>query len=167
MEEEKAHSRPRPRPRPHLLEGRTPKPTLRLQPTRTPLLLFKTRRRGRVRLHRLRQPLQPIQQQPMPLPLLPTARGLRMVGGTMVALTLVCLRTLSRLDRSLPVRRMELKPVKLILRRTYFSSPSVTNVSSSDNNFINVCAGQTLTNGLQILNGSCNGIPGVIHPFIS
>ena len=29
----------------------------------------------------------------------------------------------------------------------------------SDNNFINVCDGQTLTNGKQIITGSCNGIP--------
>jgi hypothetical protein len=29
---------------------------------------------------------------------------------------------------------------------------------TSNNNFINFCAGKTLTNGLQILTGSCNGI---------
>jgi hypothetical protein len=29
---------------------------------------------------------------------------------------------------------------------------------TSQNNFINNCAGKTLTNGLQILTGSCNGI---------
>lgn len=29
---------------------------------------------------------------------------------------------------------------------------------TSTNNFINYCAGKTLTNGLQILTGSCNGI---------
>ena len=29
---------------------------------------------------------------------------------------------------------------------------------TSQNNFINNCAGKTLTNGLQILGGSCNGI---------
>jgi len=29
---------------------------------------------------------------------------------------------------------------------------------TSENNFINFCAGQTLTNGLQITTGSCNGI---------
>ena len=29
----------------------------------------------------------------------------------------------------------------------------------SDNNFINICDGQTLTNGKQIVTGSCNGIP--------
>ncbi|KAI7916278.1 hypothetical protein M9X92_007979 [Pyricularia oryzae] len=29
----------------------------------------------------------------------------------------------------------------------------------SQNNFINFCAGQTLTNGLQLVDGSCNGIP--------
>jgi hypothetical protein len=28
----------------------------------------------------------------------------------------------------------------------------------SENNFINFCSGKTLTNGLQILTGSCNGI---------
>jgi hypothetical protein len=28
----------------------------------------------------------------------------------------------------------------------------------SNNNFINFCAGETLTNGLQITEGSCNGI---------
>lgn len=30
---------------------------------------------------------------------------------------------------------------------------------TSTNNFINFCSGQTLTNGLQITTGSCNGIP--------
>jgi len=29
---------------------------------------------------------------------------------------------------------------------------------TSENNFINFCAGKTLTNGLQIVTGSCNGI---------
>jgi hypothetical protein len=29
---------------------------------------------------------------------------------------------------------------------------------TSNNNFINFCAGKTLTNGLQIVGGSCNGI---------
>lgn len=29
---------------------------------------------------------------------------------------------------------------------------------TSDNNFINICAGKTLTNGQQIEAGSCNGI---------
>ncbi|TAQ86334.1 hypothetical protein B7494_g5339 [Chlorociboria aeruginascens] len=31
--------------------------------------------------------------------------------------------------------------------------------ATSNNNFINYCAGKTLTNGLQIVTGSCNGIP--------
>ncbi|KAM3075279.1 hypothetical protein ACMFMG_007278 [Clarireedia jacksonii] len=31
--------------------------------------------------------------------------------------------------------------------------------ATSQNNFMNFCAGQTLTNGLQITTGSCNGIP--------
>lgn len=31
--------------------------------------------------------------------------------------------------------------------------------ATSRNNFINFCAGDTLTNGLQIVTGSCNGIP--------
>ncbi|THV47229.1 hypothetical protein BGAL_0326g00080 [Botrytis galanthina] len=31
--------------------------------------------------------------------------------------------------------------------------------ATSRNNFINFCAGETLTNGLQIVTGSCNGIP--------
>ncbi|TGO87806.1 hypothetical protein BPOR_0202g00080 [Botrytis porri] len=31
--------------------------------------------------------------------------------------------------------------------------------ATSQNNFINFCAGETLTNGLQIVTGSCNGIP--------
>src|SRR4051812_48978626 len=30
--------------------------------------------------------------------------------------------------------------------------------ATSQNNFINFCSGQTLTNGLQITTGSCNGI---------
>lgn len=29
---------------------------------------------------------------------------------------------------------------------------------TSENNFINFCSGQTLTNGLQVTDGSCNGI---------
>ncbi|PQE32911.1 ribosomal s17 protein [Rutstroemia sp. NJR-2017a WRK4] len=36
-----------------------------------------------------------------------------------------------------------------------FEAPSAT----SQNNFMNFCSGQTLTNGLQITTGSCNGIP--------
>ncbi|RFU27695.1 hypothetical protein B7463_g8651, partial [Scytalidium lignicola] len=31
--------------------------------------------------------------------------------------------------------------------------------ATSTNNFINICSGKTLTNGLQITTGSCNGIP--------
>ncbi|TEY58793.1 hypothetical protein BOTCAL_0200g00210 [Botryotinia calthae] len=31
--------------------------------------------------------------------------------------------------------------------------------ATSKNNFINFCEGETLTNGLQIVTGSCNGIP--------
>lgn len=30
--------------------------------------------------------------------------------------------------------------------------------ATSQNNFINFCSGETLTNGLQIVTGSCNGI---------
>lgn len=37
-------------------------------------------------------------------------------------------------------------------------APSLT----SQNNFINVCAGKVLTNGLQITTGSCNGISKVL-----
>lgn len=33
----------------------------------------------------------------------------------------------------------------------------------STNNFINFCSGKTLTNGLQILTGSCNGIGKLIY----
>lgn len=33
---------------------------------------------------------------------------------------------------------------------------------TSQNNFINFCSGKTLTNGLQIVGGSCNGI-GTLH----
>jgi hypothetical protein len=33
-------------------------------------------------------------------------------------------------------------------------APSLT----SENNFVNFCKGQTLTNGLQVTEGSCNGI---------
>jgi hypothetical protein len=41
-----------------------------------------------------------------------------------------------------------------------FSSPlsNMTNSSSDVANFINFCSGQTLTNGLQVKTGSCNGI---------
>ena len=35
---------------------------------------------------------------------------------------------------------------------------------TSQNNFINNCAGKTLTNGLQITTGSCNGISKWKHP---
>lgn len=34
---------------------------------------------------------------------------------------------------------------------------------TSTNNFINNCAGKTLTNGLQILTGSCNGISKLVQ----
>jgi hypothetical protein len=34
----------------------------------------------------------------------------------------------------------------------------VSKSQTSQNNFINNCAGKTLTNGLQITTGSCNGI---------
>jgi len=34
---------------------------------------------------------------------------------------------------------------------------------TSTNNFINNCAGKTLTNGLQVTTGSCNGI-GMLYP---
>lgn len=34
---------------------------------------------------------------------------------------------------------------------------------TSQNNFINFCSGQTLTNGLQITDGSCNGIGMYCH----
>lgn len=37
-----------------------------------------------------------------------------------------------------------------------FQAASLT----SENNFINFCAGETLTNGFQITDGSCNGIGG-------
>ena len=44
--------------------------------------------------------------------------------------------------------------------------------ATSQNNFINFCSGETLTNGLQIVTGSCNGIreflsiPDEIHSHI-
>ena len=37
---------------------------------------------------------------------------------------------------------------------------------TSQNNFINNCAGKTLTNGLQIVTGSCNGISKQSHLVI-
>ncbi|KAK0103509.1 hypothetical protein ONS95_005530 [Cadophora gregata] len=37
--------------------------------------------------------------------------------------------------------------------------PGQSASQTSKNNFINLCAGKTLTNGLQVLGGSCNGIP--------
>lgn len=36
--------------------------------------------------------------------------------------------------------------------------PGQSASQTSKNNFINLCAGKTLTNGLQVLAGSCNGI---------
>ena len=36
--------------------------------------------------------------------------------------------------------------------------PHLTNSSSDNANFINFCSGKTLTNGLQVAGGSCNGI---------
>jgi hypothetical protein len=38
------------------------------------------------------------------------------------------------------------------------SDPGQSPSETSQNNFINNCAGKTLTNGLQITTGSCNGI---------
>lgn len=35
---------------------------------------------------------------------------------------------------------------------------------TSDNNFINFCSGKTLTNGLQVQGGSCNGVGAYITP---
>jgi hypothetical protein len=46
-----------------------------------------------------------------------------------------------------------------------YPPPSHQSNGSSDNNFINICSGQTLTNGLQITTGSCNGIPLVHLPI--
>jgi len=39
------------------------------------------------------------------------------------------------------------------------SAPGQANSTTSKNNFINHCQGKTLTNGLQVKMGSCNGIP--------
>lgn len=36
----------------------------------------------------------------------------------------------------------------------------------SQNNFINICAGKTLTNGLQLIDGSCNGIRESIYKLM-
>lgn len=36
--------------------------------------------------------------------------------------------------------------------------PGQSASKTSKNNFINLCAGKTLTNGLQVIEGSCNGI---------
>lgn len=36
--------------------------------------------------------------------------------------------------------------------------------TTSDNNFINFCSGKTLTDGLQVQGGSCNGIGAYITP---
>lgn len=41
-------------------------------------------------------------------------------------------------------------------------APSLT----SQNNFINSCVGQTLTNGLQITTGSCNGIRKLMTSYL-
>jgi hypothetical protein len=38
------------------------------------------------------------------------------------------------------------------------SAPGQSKSGTSRNNFINHCAGKTLTNGLQVTEGSCNGI---------
>jgi transcription initiation factor TFIID subunit 15 len=42
---------------------------------------------------------------------------------------------------------------------TLTSSSGQANSQTSTNNFINICAGKVLTNGLQQVGGSCNGIP--------
>jgi hypothetical protein len=44
----------------------------------------------------------------------------------------------------------------------------LANITSDNANFINFCAGKTLTNGQQIAGGSCNGIgnsPELGQPF--
>ena len=38
------------------------------------------------------------------------------------------------------------------------SAPGQAKSQTSQNNFINNCSGKTLTNGLQVVEGSCNGI---------
>ncbi|XMA17022.1 hypothetical protein WAI453_009813 [Rhynchosporium graminicola] len=38
-------------------------------------------------------------------------------------------------------------------------NPGQSASKTSNSNFINICSGKTLTNGLQVLAGSCNGIP--------
>jgi len=38
------------------------------------------------------------------------------------------------------------------------ATPEQVKSETSENNFINFCSGQELTNGLQIVTGSCNGI---------
>jgi len=38
------------------------------------------------------------------------------------------------------------------------ATPEQVKSETSENNFINYCSGQDLTNGLQIVTGSCNGI---------
>ena len=59
-------------------------------------------------------------------------------------------RTLAalHLDKLHPIRKEQYRGASIILL-TYPSDPA---------NFINFCAGQTLTNGLQTKGGSCNGI---------
>jgi hypothetical protein len=42
------------------------------------------------------------------------------------------------------------------------SERKYTDFSSDPANFINFCKGQTLTNGLQVKTGSCNGVGKVI-----
>ena len=62
-----------------------------------------------------------------------------------------------------------LKRAKLLLRREFMYSIVLcchANCNSDNANFINFCTGQTLTNGLQVKQGSCNGIRkymGILH----
>lgn len=46
------------------------------------------------------------------------------------------------------------------------SAPGQSKSQTSQNNFINYCKGKTLTNGLQVQGGSCNGIRELIRPVI-
>ena len=90
-----------------------------------------------------------------------------MVGKSILgASALLAVATAQNLNNNIAnADGLELVPEALQLGSTFDGTDALgasdEQVASriSENNFINFCAGETLTNGLQITEGSCNGIP--------
>lgn len=109
----------------------------------------------------LRLPMRPPPLQPTlrsrprihPQPLPRVTQGTEAMDRQHVWLPMLSRLDLRILDKTSPTSL----PVKSNPKRII---PLEISSNDSDNaNFINVCAGQTLTNGIQITTGSCNGIP--------